>query len=144
MKIFVDANILVAVLNKQYPLFPYAARMLSLADHSRYQVCTSPICLAIAFYFSEKKSGTLEAKRKLAVLSDKLKITTTDWQTVQSANTNPAVHDFEDGLEYYAALHYGCKVIVTEDVSDFYFSEVPVHNCESFFKQIFNREYLIP
>jgi predicted nucleic acid-binding protein len=55
MRIFLDANILVAVLNKEYPVFKYAARIMSLADKPRYKIYTSPICLAIAFYFSEKK-----------------------------------------------------------------------------------------
>ena len=31
MKVFVDANILVSVVNKEYPLFPYTSRILSLA-----------------------------------------------------------------------------------------------------------------
>lgn len=31
MKVFIDANILVTVLNKEYPLFPYAAKLLSLS-----------------------------------------------------------------------------------------------------------------
>ena len=58
MKIFLDANILVSVLNKEYPLFTYSARVLSLMDHPKFEVYTSPICLAIAFYFAEKKIFT--------------------------------------------------------------------------------------
>lgn len=138
MKIFIDANVLVAVLNRQYPMFPYAARILSLVEHPKYEVFTSPICLAIAFYFAEKKSGTLEAKRKISLLCNKLGITCTDAQTVRSAMANAAVYDFEDGLEYYAAIHSECKIIVSEDVSGFYFSEIPVYNCESFFKEVFS------
>lgn len=136
MRLFVDANVIIAVLNKQYPLFPYAARILSLADQARFEVYTSSICLAIAFYFAEKKCGTKEAKRKIAVLSDKLGITLTNGDTMQSAINNMAVHDLEDGLEYYSALQSDCKMIITEDVSDFYFSEIPVYNCEVFFKII--------
>lgn len=134
MKVFIDANVLVAVLNRQYPLFPHAARILSLSDNPRFKVYTSPICLAIAFYFAEKKSGTQQAKAKISILANKLKITKTDVETVQNAAANKAIHDFEDGLEYYAALQASCQVIVSEDVSDFYFSEIPVHNCEAFLR----------
>lgn len=132
MRIFVDANVIVAVLNRQYPLFPYAAKILSLADNPKFRVYTSPICLAIAFYFAEKKCGTLQAKNKIALLSEKLKITATDSQAVRSAIKNKAVHDFKDGLEYYSAVQAGCRMIVSEDVSDFYFSEIPVQDCETF------------
>ncbi len=136
MRIFVDANILVAVLNKQYPLFPYAARILSLSDKPNMQVYTSPICLAIAFYFAEKKSGTRQAKNKIAILSEKLEITITDQRAVKLAIENPAVHDFEDGLEYYSAILSDCEVILTEDVNDFYFSDIPVYNCSAFISNL--------
>ena len=75
MRIFLDANILVSVLNKEYPLFSYTARILSLADSRKFTVYTSPVCLAIAFYFAEKKSGTQLAKKKIQIMSSKLSIT---------------------------------------------------------------------
>lgn len=136
MKVFVDANVLVAVLNREYPLFTHAARILSLTDNKRFQVFTSPICLAIAFYFSEKKSGTKHAKEKISLLSRKLNITTTNQQTVRMTANNPAINDFEDGLEYYSAIRSGCKVIITEDESDFFYSEIPVVSCAAFIENI--------
>jgi len=132
MRIFIDANVIISVLNREYPLFASSARILSLADNPKYKVYTSPICLAIAFYFSEKKNGTTRAKEKVAILSRKLKITHTDHETVRKAIENPAILDFEDGMEYYSALDSNCQVIITEDISDFYFSSIRVLSCESF------------
>jgi predicted nucleic acid-binding protein len=137
MKLFIDANILVSVLNHEYPLFNYSSRILSLADNAAYQIFTSPISLAIAFYFSEKKSGTKLAKKKLEVLCEKVKSTLVDQEIVQRAIQNPEVLDFEDGLEYYAALHSGCDIILTEDKNDFYFSALPVLNSQEFIRQYF-------
>lgn len=136
MKVFVDANVLVTVLNRQYPLFPQAARILSLSDKPHIDVYTSPICLAIAFYFAEKKSGTQQAKRKMAILAEKLHISTVNEETVKLASLNPEVHDFEDGMEYYSAIQSDCDVIITEDLSDFYFSEITVSSCEDFLRTI--------
>lgn len=132
MKIFLDANILVSVLNKEYPVFTDAARILSLTDRRGIEICTSPLCLAIAFYFSEKKSGTKLAKKKIDILLEKISICSIDQNMVLNAVSNPAVHDFEDGMEYYAALNFGCDYIVTQDVEDFYFSEIPVYDSEHF------------
>ncbi len=64
MKVFVDANVLVSVLNKEYPLFTQSARILSLAGSKNFEIYTSPICLAIAFYFAEKKFKAVKAKEK--------------------------------------------------------------------------------
>ena len=136
MKIFLDANIIVSVLNKEYPIYSYTSRILSLADDKRFEVYTSPICLAIAFYFAEKKSGTTEAKKKIEILSQKLGITDVGSDEVTKAITNKKVKDFEDGLEYYSALKQKCKYIITEDVSDYHFSEIAVVNSQSFIERL--------
>ena len=137
MRIFLDANILVSVLNKEYPLFTYAARIVSLADNKKFTVYTSPVCLAIAFYFAEKKSGTQLAKQKIKLLSEKILVTAVGKTEVLQALENKQVNDFEDGIEYYAAVNNECDVIVTEDTGDFYFSDIKV--CRA---QIFLTEYL--
>jgi len=132
MKIFLDANILVTVLCNEYPLFSYCSRVLSLCDNPRFEVYTSPICLAIAFYFAEKKNGTALAKKKIALLSEKLKIAIVDGDAVQKASSNKAINDFEDGLEYYAAINAKCKCIVTHDKDDFHFSQIDILSAEEF------------
>ncbi|MBY5949500.1 PIN domain-containing protein [Algoriphagus marincola] len=136
MKVFLDANVLVSVLNKEYPLFPHSARILSLADQLRYQLYTTPICLAISFYFAEKKSGAGLAKRKMEVLSSKLHIASVDSIVVSRTVSDPSVVDFEDGLEYYSALQHECQAIITEDSEGFYFSEIPVYDCKKFLDEV--------
>lgn len=132
MKLFLDANILVAVLNKEYPLFDTAARVLSLSSSKNISLCTSPICLAIAFYFAEKKSGAEKAKGKIRLLTEHIKIAESTSKTVQQALENPKVLDLEDGLEYYAAIRAKCTHIISEDVGDFHFSEIPVVSAREF------------
>ena len=135
MKIFLDANILVSVINKEYPIFTNTARILSLAGTKQYRVFTSPICLAIAFYFAEKKQKTTLAKEKIKLLCQHVNIAPTSAEAVFKSLENPSVHDFEDGLEYYAALESNCDCIITEDNSDFYFSEIEVLDSAAFCKK---------
>lgn len=135
MKIFLDANVLVSVLNKEYPLFTYSSRILSLASHPKFEVYTSPLCLAIAFYFAEKKHKSLLAKQKIDLLCQHIKIAENLSKGVSDTLANKSIHDFEDGLEYYAAESVNCKCIITEDVDDFYFAEIEVLNCQEFFKR---------
>ncbi len=134
MRIFLDANVLVSVLNKEYPLFSYSSRILSLADKKGYEVYTSPLCLAIAFYFAQKKNKKT-ALQKIAILSKHISITPVTEATVRKVSANKAIHDFEDGLEYYAAAESRCKCIITEDEKDFYFSDIEVLNCKSYFEK---------
>lgn len=136
MRVFIDANVLITVLNKEYPLFSSAARILSLGtNQTGITLFTSPLCLAIAFYFAEKKSGTQQAREKIALLASNLQITTSNAETVKQTIADKRIHDFEDGLEYYSALGTGCQVIVTENTADFYFADIPIANCENFLEQ---------
>lgn len=132
MKVLLDANVLVSVLNKEYPVFTYSARLLSLSDRLGFTYYVTPLTLAIAAYFSAKKSGSLLAKSKIKMIADHLSTAIVDEQCVKQALSNKAIEDFEDGMQYYAALSQGCDCIVTENKSDYYFSEVEVLTCEEF------------
>ncbi len=132
MKVFVDANILISVLNKEYPLFTRSARVLSLTENRSFDLYTSPICFAIAFYFASKKSGGAVAKNKIAILAGRIKVAENCQSDVLASATNKKILDFEDGLEYYAAKNAGCRCIVTEDISDFHFSDIEVLSSEAF------------
>ena len=135
MKIFLDANVLVSVLNKEYPVFPYSARILSLTGRKGFSLATSAICLAIAWYFAEKKHGRVAAKNKVDLLIGHIDIVPCGKAEATMAVKNKKVNDLEDGLEYYAALHAKCNCIVSSDVKDFYFSEIEVLEPEQFLQK---------
>ncbi len=135
MKIFVDANILVSVFNKEYPQFPHAARILSLIDNPKFEVFTSPVCLAIAFYFAEKKSGREKAKEKIKLIASRISILMIDGTVVQKASSDKMIDDFEDGMQYYGAMQSGCKCIVTENVRDYHFAKIDVLTAQQFLSE---------
>ena len=134
MRVFLDANILVSVVNREYPQYLYTSRILSMGEDGKNKLVTTSICLAIAFYFAEKKHGQTLAKKKINLLVEHLDIADCGQREGMSASKNNKVHDFEDGLQYYAALHSNCAYIVSDDTNDFYFSDIPVFNAENFFR----------
>lgn len=135
-RVFIDANIIIGVLNREYPLFRTGSRILSLADSRDYEIYTSATCLAIAFYFSSKKSGEKRALEKIQVLTKKIKVSNSGQEEVMAALANPKVHDFEDGIEYYSALSAKCNYIITENIGDFYFAQIPVMKSETFLREV--------
>ena len=136
MRLFVDANILVATLNKEYPLFTWSSRILSLQGKENITLFTSPLCLAIAFYFSSKKCGEKMAREKIGILLQQIGITAIDEKTTIKAIENKQILDFEDGMEYYSAIQHNCDCIVTENQKDFYFSEIEVIGCEALLRKL--------
>lgn len=138
MKIFLDANILVAVINKEYPVYSNAARILSLSK-PLYNLYTSPLCLAIAFYFATKKYGEEKAKKYISLIHENINVTNCGADETTYAINNKKIHDFEDGLQYYSALNKDCNCIITEDMDDYYFSEIYVFNCRDFLLKYFSK-----
>ncbi|MBV9988435.1 MAG: twitching motility protein PilT [Chitinophagaceae bacterium] len=126
MKVFLDANILVSVLNKEYPLFSHSSRVLSLAGVQGFQLYSSPICFAIAFYFAAKKSGQTLARRKIGILAEHIRLAENRQSDLKAVAADKTILDLEDGLEYYAAKNAGCRRIVTEDICDFHFAAIEV------------------
>lgn len=131
-RLFIDANVLVTVLCNEYPRFGACARILSLADDNRFEVYTSPLCLAIGAYFAAKKGGEKQARKKVALLAEKLKVTTVGPDAVKATFANPAIADIEDGFQYFSAVDAGCTSIVTYDRRDWHFAKMEVLPPEAF------------
>jgi len=131
-RIFLDANVLVTVLCNEYPRFGACARVLSLADDKRFEVHTSPLCLAIGAYFAEKKSGKKLARKKIALLAEKLLITTIGPKAVERTMADARISDIEDGFQYHSALEAGCACIVTYDKRDWKFAAMEALAPEDF------------
>lgn len=132
MRIFLDANILVTVLCNEYPRFSACARVLSLADDRRFEVYTSPLCLAIGAFFSEKKSGRKSSRKRIELLADKLEVTAVGAKAVEHTLADQRITDIEDGFQYHSAVDAGCTSIVTYDKRDWKFAEVEVMAPEDF------------
>jgi len=131
-RIFLDANILVTVLCNEYPRFGPCARVLSLCDDPRFEVYTSPLCIAIGAYYASKKNGKKLARKKVSLLGEKLRMTSIGESAMQRTLADPRILDIEDGLQYHSAVDAQCGFIVTYDRKDFHFAEIPVLDAEEF------------
>jgi len=131
-RIFLDANILVTVLCNEYPRFGPCARVLSLADDPRFEVYTSPLCMAIGAYFAEKKSTRKLVRKKITLLAEKLRMTNVGQRAMERTLADKRILDIEDGLQYHSAVDAKCGFIVTYDRKDFHFADIPVMDAEDF------------
>lgn len=133
--IFTDVNVLITVCNKEYPHFFFASMLVSLAKRPGFCLYTSPLFMAILFYYAEKKAGYEKAKQKMLSITKNFSFTDHQPDDITNVFSNKKIHDVEDGLQYYSALRSKCEFIVTQDTGDFYFSEIPVLTAENFMKQ---------
>lgn len=136
MRIFLDANVLVSVLNREYPHYDGCARCLSLAGKKSYRMVVSALSLGIAFYFSEKKSGRITARNKMIALLEKVSVSPCGEEQAKGAILEKKADDFEGALQYFSALAAGSEVILTNNPSDYHFSTIPVFRPEDFLRKL--------
>ncbi|VAW23508.1 hypothetical protein MNBD_BACTEROID01-2573 [hydrothermal vent metagenome] len=67
MRVFIDVNVIISVLNKEYPLFSNAARVLSLNNTKGVQLFTSPLSSVIFIFrsYGYAKEKCLGKKKNL-------------------------------------------------------------------------------
>jgi len=136
VRIFLDANVLVSIVNQEYPSFPYCARIASLADRPGFHLFTSSLSLGITWYFACKKHGQQKARKKIEILMAHIAVTDCGQMETFAALKFKKAADLEDAMQYFSALHAGCEFIITSNQSDFYFSEIKVVGPEEFFKYL--------
>lgn len=134
MRIFLDANILVTVVNREYPRFTTCAKLLSLADEPGFSLFTSSLSLAITWYFAGKKSGEELARKKIKLLLEHIQISPCGPEEVFQGIQRPENLDFENVLQYESARSAQCQVIVSSHTKDFFFSDIPVADPDGFFR----------
>lgn len=135
MNVFVDANVIIAVLNKEYPAYECASRFLSLAQDRRFTLFTSSLSLAICWFFVAKKHGKSVAKTKIALLLKHVCITECGEAEALQAIADKKAPDFEDAMQVYSALRADCSHVVTHNLSDFHFSTLNVLDPRDFLVQ---------
>ena len=137
MRIFLDANVLVAIVNREYPAFTPCAKIISLADRSGFNIVSSSLSIAITWYFAAKKHGENLARKKLEILLKHVIIAPCGPEEVELAIKQQNAHDFEDALQYFSALGADCDHIVSSNAPDFYFANIPVSDPETFFRYVY-------
>jgi predicted nucleic acid-binding protein len=135
--IYIDVNVIVTIINHELGNVADCIKILSLADNPKFSVYSSPIALAISFYFAEKKKGRDGAIKIMGLLNAKLKMVSNNETHVGKVLQDKRINDFEDGLHYLAALDANCGAIITYNKADFYYSDIPVFSPKEFLKDTF-------
>lgn len=120
---FIDTNVIIDFLAYRDG-YDVAAELLSRAKHGEYTISTSVLSFANIAYILRKVLKGDVLYDTLAKLSF-IKTTPMSIDDYQRALAMKA-KDFEDALQYRSAMSFGCEAIITNNIKDFDFSEIPV------------------
>ncbi|MBR5540807.1 MAG: PIN domain-containing protein [Bacteroides sp.] len=124
MKVFLDTNIVIDLLDKRAPFYVDAVKLFTLAYQKKITLFVSPMTYATASYLL-RKHGKEGMRKLLSNFRQLSRITTADESVVDAALAS-SFDDYEDALQYYSALTGNVDVIVTRNKKDFVLSRIPV------------------
>ena len=124
MKLLIDANILLDVLQKREPHFGASALIWKLCETGQAQGCVSGLSIANLVYVMRRELTAGQVRdvlEKLALIFDVVDLTAADIERAAQAMWS----DFEDALQSAAADRIAADYIITRNVRDFKKSRVP-------------------
>lgn len=124
MKVFLDTNIVIDLLDKREPFYIDAVKLFTLAYQKEITLFVSPMTYATASYLL-RKHGKEGMRKLLSNFRQLSQITTADEKVVDAALAS-SFDDYEDALQYYSALTRNVDVIVTRNKKDFTSASIPV------------------
>ena len=126
MKLLIDTNVILDVLLKRGTFFQAAAEVLSLAQSGSVQGYVSASAITDIYYIARRqtqsKAYTRELLKKLLKV---VSVATVTEETIRNA-LDMAWSDFEDSVQYSAALFSEMDGIVTRNPKDYREADISV------------------
>lgn len=124
MKIFLDNDAILDVLLERKE-FEYSRELLTYIEQKQVEAYTSPIIFTNSFYIISKlrdKRRAWSALKKIRLL---FRVSTVDQKIIDLALASD-FSDFEDAVQYYAALRQKVDYLVTRNKRDYVVSQIPI------------------
>jgi predicted nucleic acid-binding protein len=131
MKVMLDLNVVLDVVQRREPFYTASATVLSQAVEGQIVGCLPGHALTTLHYITAKHAGPEEAGTLIDWLLAHLEIVPQDRASFARARSLD-FGDFEDAALASAAQAAGCEAIVTRNVADFSASPVPAATPEEF------------
>jgi len=123
VKVLLDLNVLLDVVQQRVPHYEASAQVLSCARRGEITAAIPAHAVTTLFYVLRKASGQAVAEATTDWLLQHFEIARIDKTVLEAARALP-MSDFEDAV--VAASASDCQFIVTRNVADFTGAPVPV------------------
>lgn len=129
MKLFLDTNFLADWLFRdEYKTD--CERLLKLGELHKYTFAVSFLSLANLAYIARKQPKSLLYSNLINICNMFEVVANNKSHLLKAISVNP--RDYEDAIQYAAAVDAGCDCIISRNEKDFEFSEIPVFSTADF------------
>lgn len=133
--LFMDSDVILDLLLKREPHFISTAVLLEKAKSNEIKLFTSSVCAVNVHYILRKSYPTDEIGLMLNKFFMYVGILTVDKDIIMLA-LNSHFRDFEDAVQYYAAIKNNLETILTRNTKDYKVDDIPVMTPVEFLKAL--------
>jgi predicted nucleic acid-binding protein len=124
--IFIDTNIVIDLLGQREPFYKESAQIFSLADKGVVKLSVSALTFANTHYIISKQKSAGEAKKLLRHFAVLVDILALDKKIINLSLNDSDFKDYENAIQYYAAIENGQDVMITRNLKDYKKARLPV------------------
>ena len=125
MRILIDTNVVLDLLQEREPFVENAARLFERIDAGEIEGFITATTITNIYYIVRKVAGRVVAQDAIAQILSDLNICAVDLNVLEQALALN-FEDFEDAVQYACAVVHNLDAIVTRDLSGFFNAEIPV------------------
>lgn len=125
VRVLLDVNILLDVLQKREPFYTASACVMTYAETKQIDGMMAAHTVTTLFYLIAKDQSAARARVILTDLLQLLSVVAVDSMTIEQA-LNLSYKDFEDAVQMVAALQAGAQYLVTRNPRDYQAGPLPV------------------
>lgn len=133
-KVFVDTDIILDLLAGREPYYQYAAKLFSMADSGKIEICVSSLTFSNLNYILSKQFSVAQARKKLLTFKTLVTVLSVNEKVVDLA-LNSDFKDFEEALQYFTATEFKVTTLLTSNLKDYKKAEIAVLSAEQYLKQ---------
>ena len=130
-KAFIDSDVVLDLLLAREPHYRPAVELFALIEEKKLDGYASSLIFANLYYLLRKPKTSRVAKAILQDLKSLLKILPVTEKTIGLALASE-FHDFEDAIQYFAAVEGGVNLLITRNKKDYARSEIEVCTAAEF------------
>jgi len=124
LKVLIDLNLILDVLQKREPFYAASARVLACAETGVVEGIVAAHTLTTLFYLVTRDQSAARARIALTELLQFLSVASVGHATIEQALNLPT-SDFEDAVQMMAAVQADAQYLVTRNVRDYKAGPLP-------------------
>lgn len=124
LKVLIDLNLILDVLQRREPFYNTSARVLACAETGLIEGLVAAHTVTTLFYLIAKDQSVDQARVILTNLLQFLSIAKVDQTTIEQALNLP-YQDFEDAVQMMAAVQADAQYLVTRNIKDYKAGPLP-------------------